>query len=104
MASDVTGKADGPLWKPVRLPKDKIKPQRWKPIKAKGKRTLEYEKWRDKVAKPYLDSSQGHFCAWCGTTWGLDVDHIKNRSTHPHLKMELSNVRYLCRACHQTRL
>jgi 5-methylcytosine-specific restriction endonuclease McrA len=71
-----------------------------KPIKKRGKRTLEYETWRDTVAKPYLDKTYGHVCRDCGATGQLDVEHIKKRGSHPHLKMTLTNVTYLCRPCH----
>lgn len=71
-----------------------------KPIRKKGKHTIEYEEWRDNVARPYLDKTYGHKCAYCGTTKRLDVQHIKKRGSHPHLKMELSNIEYLCRSCH----
>lgn len=69
------------------------------PIKKKGKHTVEYEIWRDNVAIPYLERI-GHSCAACGATGKLDVDHIKNRGSHYNLRMNLSNVQYLCRPCH----
>lgn len=80
-------------------------PRKSKPIRQKGKRTLEYERWRDTVAKPYLDKTYGRVCSSCaGSRCGnnqLDVDHIQNRGSHPELRMELSNVRYLGRfPCH----
>lgn len=67
-------------------------------MKLKGAKTLKYEHWRDTVAKPYLNKTYGHVCAHlgCTETEGLQVDHILNRSTHPQLVMELSNVQYLC--------
>lgn len=71
-----------------------------KPIKKKGKHTLEYEEWRDTVAIPYLDA-KGRECANCGAGGQLDVDHIKNRGSHYHLRMNLQNVQYLCRNCHR---
>ncbi len=33
-----------------------------KPIKKRGKQTIDYEKWRDTVAKPYLTSKYGYVC------------------------------------------
>lgn len=80
-------------------------PRQTKPIAKRGKRTKEYDKWRDTVAKPYLDKTYGHVCAACkGLRCGnrmLDVDHIQNRSTHASQRMELSNVQYLGRfPCH----
>ena len=76
-----------------------------KPIKKKGKRTTEYERWRDEVAIPYLDMTYGRICAGCkGVRCGnqqLDVDHILNRGSHPALRMNLDNVQYLGRyPCH----
>lgn len=64
-----------------------------------GKRAKEYDLWRREVAIPYLDK-QGHVCALCGKDGALDIDHIKKRGSHPELKMELTNLRYLCRDCH----
>jgi 5-methylcytosine-specific restriction endonuclease McrA len=74
-----------------------------KPLASRGKRTVAYEKWRDKVAKPFLDDYRGRKCAvWnCKETEDLDVDHIKGRGSHPELKMELTNVQYLCRVHHR---
>ena len=74
--------------------------QQRKPIPKKGKRQIAYEEWRDTVAKPYLDRVFGHQCVDCGATTELHVDHIKNRGSHIELKMELSNVQYLCWDCH----
>lgn len=74
-----------------------------KPIPQKGKKTIEYENWRDNVAKPYLDQKFGHKCALCASTVSLEVDHIEKRSTSPGLKQNLSNVRYLCQMCHYER-
>lgn len=71
-----------------------------KPIKQKGRRSIAYDKWRDEVAKPYLDQVFGHRCAECGATTQLDVAHIEERGSRPDLAKVLSNVRYLCRNCH----
>lgn len=73
--------------------------------KQRGKRTLEYEVWRDTIAIPYLDKTYGHICAKCGQgDYGLhilEVDHIQNRGSHPELKMVLTNVQWLGRIpCH----
>lgn len=80
-------------------------PKRRKPIPRKGKRTIAYEHWRDTVAKPYLDRTFGRQCADCGGARcgniNLDVDHIEERGSNPHLKMSLDNVQYLGRyPCH----
>lgn len=70
------------------------------PVRALGMGTIMYNEWRKVVAKPYLDEHFGHTCARCGTMTDLDVDHIKNRSTHPELKFALTNIQWLCRPCH----
>lgn len=75
-----------------------------KPMNIKGKKTLAYEKWRDTVARPYLDKTFGHKCAKCGGTENLEVDHIENRSTHPDKIMSLENIQYLCAyPCHHNK-
>lgn len=67
-----------------------------------GRRGREYIEWRDSVAIPYLDKKFGHVCSVedCYSSV-VDVAHIKGRGAHPKLKMELTNVRYLCRPHHQ---
>lgn len=80
-------------------------PRATKPIKQKGKRTMQYERWRDEVARPHLDMTTGRVCQACfGERCGnqqLDVDHILNRGSHPALRMNLDNVQYLGRyPCH----
>lgn len=76
-----------------------------KRIAQKGKRTLEYEEWRDTIAIPYLDKHFGRVCAECGGlrcgNKQLDVDHKIKRGSRADLKMVLSNVQYLGRyPCH----
>jgi len=85
--------------------------EKTKPITKQGKRSLEYEEWKKKVAIPYLNKTQGKFCSECmrepDNNYRLEVDHIKKRSTHPELRMDLKNIRYLCvgvyslDGCHQ---
>lgn len=79
-----------------------FKDKKRKPITKRGKRQVEYEQWRDQEAIPYLDKNYGHVCAVtnCFETEHLDVDHIQKRGSHPELKMELTNVRFLCRKHH----
>jgi len=74
-----------------------------KPISKRGKQTILYETFRDTVAKPYLDKKYGHVCSvkTCDVTDSLDVDHIKTRGGHSALKMDVKNLRYLCRPHHR---
>lgn len=73
-----------------------------KPISQRGKQARLWETFRDKVAIPYLDKKYGHVCSikGCTETKNLDVDHIKKRGSHPHLKFDVKNLRYLCRPHH----
>lgn len=73
-----------------------------KRITQRGQKTLEYETWRDTVAKPYLDKKYGHVCAIkeCWAIVALDVAHIQGRGSHPGLKTNVRNVRWLCRYHH----
>lgn len=72
-----------------------------KPIPQRGKQARMWETFRDKVAIPYLDKKFGHVCsvAGCNET-KVDVDHIKGRGSHPHLRYDVKNLRYLCRKHH----
>lgn len=82
----------------------------FKPLKA-GKKTKQYNEWRDNIARPYLDKKYGRACTRCrkqppydietGEYKYHDIDHINKRSTNPHKVMELTNLRYLCRKCHR---
>jgi hypothetical protein len=66
-------------------------------LKKKGKQTNEYQRWKKEVAIPYLESHYPHCCArGCGETRLLDLGHIRARSTHPQLVMELTNVEWQC--------
>ncbi len=75
----------------------------YKPIPKRGKRAKEYDVWRDKIAKPYLDKRYGHVCAkrGCNVTEGLEVDHKKGRGSHPELKYQVTNLQYLCFTHHR---
>jgi len=72
-------------------------------LKRPRQQGKEYERWkkfRDEVAKPYLDETFGHFCVDCKATGSLDIDHIKTRGSRPDLKYDLKNLTYKCRLCH----
>ena len=78
-----------------------------KPSRQSLLKRRQYENWRDKVAKPYLDEKYGRICRKCGKSncdscerGVLEVDHIIGRAARPDLKMSLENVQYLCRECH----
>ncbi len=86
-----------------------------KPIAQRGKKTIQYERWRDTIARPHLIRVYGNICQECKRparsyydeetgetkTENLDVAHIKGRGSNHALKMVITNVRLLCRPCHR---
>lgn len=81
-----------------------------KPIKHRGKQAKVWETFRDFVARPYLDKKYGIGCSRCGvwpakkddgTYYRHDVDHKKGRGSHAELRLDVKNMTYLCRKCHQ---
>jgi len=74
-----------------------------KPIAQRGKQTKIYETFRDTVAKQYLDKKYGHVCSVrsCEVSDQLDIDHILTRGAHPELKLDVKNLRYICRPHHR---
>lgn len=80
--------------------RSKAKPP--KPIRKQGKHAQLWKTFRDQVARPYLDKKYGHICSvkGCIETENLDVDHIKNRGSHPHLRYDVKNTQYMCREHH----
>jgi 5-methylcytosine-specific restriction endonuclease McrA len=74
-----------------------------KPISQRGKETLKYEHFRDKIALPKLIEKYGYICSVldCSITENLDVDHKKTRGAHPELKYTISNLRLVCRPHHR---
>lgn len=78
----------------------RMKPR--KPIAKIGKRAKEYEMFKRKVARPYLDKKYGRKCSinLCNETTYLDIHHIKTRGSSASSKMDLENLVYLCRYHH----
>lgn len=85
-----------------------------KPIPKRGKVTQQYEKWRDLIARPHLIRTQGNLCQNCGRRARayhdnlgnvqhetLDVAHIIGRGRDASKRMDIDNVRLLCRSCHR---
>jgi len=66
------------------------------PINEKIRRTIEYEEWRKAVFE-----RDNYTCQLCGEIGGvLHADHIKDFSSYPEFRFELSNGRTLCKNCH----
>jgi hypothetical protein len=40
-------------------------------------------------------------CLKCGSSKDIEIDHIKPKSTHPHLSFDVFNLQPLCRECNQ---
>lgn len=49
---------------------------------------------RERVFQRY-----GKVCAKCGSTEHLHIDHIKPKSLHPGLRLDISNMQVLCAKC-----
>lgn len=59
--------------------------------------SFEYKQWRAAVFE-----RDGYQCQICGQVGGkLNADHIKPFSTHPDLRLEITNGRTLCVECHR---
>jgi 5-methylcytosine-specific restriction endonuclease McrA len=66
------------------------------PVNMKIRASEEYKAWRLAVF-----NRDEYTCVWCGQVGGkLHADHIQPFSTHPDLRLELSNGRTLCIPCH----
>lgn len=45
---------------------------------------------------------QQPFCQKCGTTWELEVHHIKDHKGDPAIFYDQNNLQTLCHSCHST--
>jgi 5-methylcytosine-specific restriction endonuclease McrA len=67
-------------------------------MKKSKKRFIELEKRRKQSWKSIRKSMK---CQWCGSKKHLTIDHIVPKSNNG--KNNLSNLRVLCRSCHNKR-
>ena len=63
-------------------------------ITYEGDRSSKWRQVRDEFVK------QHPRCEACGSTWGLNVHHIKPFNEHPELELDESNLITLCREHH----
>jgi 5-methylcytosine-specific restriction endonuclease McrA len=70
-----------------------------KPIKA-GTHTIKDRQENKKFRESKLNFQGYLICELCGSWNGSDADHIKKKSSNPHLRYDESNKRILCRSCH----
>lgn len=73
---------------------------RWKggvtPANKKIRNSEEYRQWRIAVF-----TRDNYTCVLCGQHGGqLNADHVLPFSTHPDLRLDVSNGRTLCEPCH----
>lgn len=82
-----------PLAKPGKAPKNRIK--------------KEWLAFRRQWLKDNPPNHQGFYiCGICGrpvSIEGVELDHVQNRSTHPHLRFDPENVRPAHSACNSGR-
>jgi hypothetical protein len=76
--------------------------------KKQSDRELDYQAWKEAVARPYVVERDGNRCMCCGRPAypreKLDLDHIKGKGSHADSKRDLQNLQLLCRfPCHRNK-
>lgn len=79
-----------------------------KPHKAIPKQTakeLEYQIWKEAIARPAVIERDGWGCQCPGVCWnlGTDLDHKLGKGSHPGMKRDIANLQLLCRPCHNNK-
>lgn len=117
MASDVQGKHEGPIPKPVKLTKQGVrdlgnpkgsKQKRvygywWMGPKADTKWTVCRIAWQDQNPPNHEGYYQCALCPYMVHKKALTLDHILTRSSHPELKYTFSNLQPAHYACNYKR-
>lgn len=75
-------------------------------MKRQSTKELEYQAWKEGIARPTIIDRDGNKCQCCGRPAYpeelLDIDHIKSKGSHPELKRDINNMQLLCRfPCHR---
>lgn len=74
-----------------------------KPIPPQSAKEIDYQEWKESVARPYLIDKYGNVCSCCGKDFGfvkLDIEHTLTKGSRPDLKRNLDNMTLMCRWCH----
>jgi hypothetical protein len=81
---------------PIRRPTKRIKQQ--------SDRELEYQAWKETVARPALIERDGNNCSCCGRSAfmneKLDIEHTLTKGSRPDLKRDPDNLTLMDRICH----
>ena len=108
MASDVSGKHVGPLWKPPKREKKPPKPlQAKKVLNAKGKTFKAWGAFRRKYLKLHPPDHAGMYdcaimsarCLGRVSKEEITLDHIIPRSRRPDLRFDPENIQLSCLPC-----
>lgn len=68
------------------------------PLNDSIRKSLEYKLWRNAVFE-----RDNWKCIWCGSSKGINADHIQEFSKYPELRFAIDNGRTLCKSCHLLR-
>lgn len=73
--------------------------------KLQSDKELDYQEWKETVARPAIIRRDGNWCFCCGRparpSERLDLEHTQPKGSHPELKRQLTNLRLFCRyPCH----
>jgi hypothetical protein len=59
------------------------------------------DEWRE--LREQVFKKHGRFCAKCGSVEHLHIDHVKPKSLHPGLRLDISNMQVLCAKCNMSK-
>ena len=75
---------------------------------AEKKQQSEEQRERDKVFYTDIWKERPHRCVVCNAALGSEMktiymDHLLEKSTHPHLRYESENIAIVCLNCHESK-
>lgn len=82
--------------------------QRLRRPRQMSAKEVQYQVWKETVARPALIARDGNFCSCCGrhAEGGekLDIEHTLGKGSHPGLKQDINNLTLMCRfPCHRAK-